>query len=88
MRFAEDGDLTPLHTCDLTVRNHAVYQRGVFGQPVVAAFRQETVVMLGSHFDQYLHDGTNSPKRTKISSGNLTIQSIFSAFSEARRATA
>jgi hypothetical protein len=55
MRFAEDRDLMPLGAVDAPTSNHASFQRGVFGQPGIAAFGQETVVMLGKHFDQNLH---------------------------------
>lgn len=55
MHFAEDRDLPPLGSVDAPTGNHASFQRGVFGQPGIAALGQETVIMLGKHFDQYLH---------------------------------
>lgn len=81
MHFAEDRYFPPWHTCDLPLRNHTVYQCGVFGQPGLTAFGQETVVMLRSHLNPYLHDGTNSRKHRKMSSGNLTTESASAASS-------
>jgi hypothetical protein len=46
----------------LAIDNHAVFQDGKFCGPIVWALFQETVVMLGSHFDQDLHTRNLIPK--------------------------
>ena len=55
MSLAEYCDSALLWAFVIPAYNYTVCQDGVFGQPGVAAFDQETVVMLGNHFDQYLH---------------------------------
>ena len=56
MLFTKYRDPPPLRALDLPTDDHAIFQDGVFEQPGVEALGQETVVMLGRHFDQYLHD--------------------------------
>lgn len=65
MQFTEHRDFPLLRTFDLLTNRHTLSQNGGFEQPGVAAFGQETIVMLGRHFDQYLQDLKNNFESTK-----------------------
>lgn len=66
MLFTEYRDSPPLRTFDAPTDNHAIFKDGVFEQPGVEALGQETVVVLGRHFDQNLHDPKAMFKNAKI----------------------
>jgi len=56
MRFTEHRDFPVLRTVNLLTDGNTFSQNGGFEQPSVAALAQETIVMLGRHFDQYLQE--------------------------------
>ena len=63
--LAQYRDDTALRTCNLPAKNDAIFQESEFGQRDVYALVQETVVMFGNHFDQYLHAWTVVLRRRK-----------------------
>jgi hypothetical protein len=52
--IAEYRDHPPLDAANLPAENEAIFQDRIFRQRA-GAFVQETVVTVGTHFDQYLH---------------------------------